>query len=66
MGAALGCAYARAERIVEAVELLERAVESRAALRAMSGHSLLLTWLSEAYLLGGRTGDRSIAPCALS
>jgi tetratricopeptide (TPR) repeat protein len=52
--AALGCAYAFAGRIAEALPLLEQAEQSGAAMGQMGGHALRVGYLSEAYLLAGR------------
>jgi tetratricopeptide (TPR) repeat protein len=52
--AALGCAYAFAGRVAEAVPLLEQAEQQGAALKIVGGQSLLLGYVSEAYLLAGR------------
>ena len=51
---ALGCAYAFAGRIAEALPLLEQAEQSGAALGTMGGHALRVSYMSEAYLLAGR------------
>jgi tetratricopeptide (TPR) repeat protein len=48
---ALGCAYAFAGRIAEALPLLEQAEQRGAALGTMGGQSLRVGYLSEAYLL---------------
>jgi tetratricopeptide (TPR) repeat protein len=50
---ALGCAYAFAGRVAEALPLLEQAEQGGAALGTMGGHSLRLSYVSEAYLLAG-------------
>jgi class 3 adenylate cyclase/tetratricopeptide (TPR) repeat protein len=52
--AALGCAYACAGRVVEALPLLEQAEQSGAAMGTMGGHALRVGYVSEAYLLAGR------------
>jgi class 3 adenylate cyclase/tetratricopeptide (TPR) repeat protein len=52
--AALGCAYALAGRVTEALPLLEQAEQSGAAMGQMGGHALRVGYLSEAYLLAGR------------
>jgi tetratricopeptide (TPR) repeat protein len=52
--AALGCAYAFAGRVAEALPLLEQAEQRGAALGTMGGQSLRVGYLSEAYLLAGR------------
>jgi class 3 adenylate cyclase/tetratricopeptide (TPR) repeat protein len=52
--AALGCAYACAGRVAEALPLLEQAEQSGTAMGSMSGQSLLVGYASEAYLLAGR------------
>jgi tetratricopeptide (TPR) repeat protein len=44
-------------RIVEALPLLERAVEQAASMRLMERHSLQVAWLSEAYLLARRIDE---------
>ena len=51
---ALGCAYACAGRVAEALPLLEQAEQSGAVMGSMSGHSLRVIYVSEAYLLAGR------------
>jgi tetratricopeptide (TPR) repeat protein len=53
----LGAAYAFSGRVVEALTLLERAVEQATAMRHMMHQSLRVAWLSEAYLLAGRMGE---------
>jgi class 3 adenylate cyclase/tetratricopeptide (TPR) repeat protein len=52
--AALGCAYAFAGRIAEALPLLEQAEQRCAAMGTMGGHALRVGYVSEAYLLAGR------------
>ena len=52
--AALGCAYAFAGRIAEALPLLEQAEQRGAAMGTMGGHALRVGYVSEAYLLAGR------------
>jgi tetratricopeptide (TPR) repeat protein len=52
--AALGCAYACAGRIANALPLLEQAEQSGTAIGTMGGQSLLMGYVSEAYLLAGR------------
>ena len=52
--AALGCAYACAGRVAEALPLLEQAEQSGAAMGTMGGQSLRVGYVSEAYLLAGR------------
>jgi tetratricopeptide (TPR) repeat protein len=52
--AALGCAYAFAGRIAEALPLLEQADQRDAAMGRMGGHALRVGYLSEAYLMAGR------------
>ena len=51
---ALGCAYACAGRVAEALPLLEQAEQSGAAMGTMGGQSLRVGYVSEAYLLAGR------------
>jgi class 3 adenylate cyclase/tetratricopeptide (TPR) repeat protein len=51
---ALGCAYAFAGRVAEAVSLLEQAEQMGAARGTMGGQSLRVGYLGEAYLLAGR------------
>ena len=51
---ALGCAYAFAGRVAEALPLLEQAEQSGAAMGTMGGQSLRVGYVSEAYLLAGR------------
>jgi tetratricopeptide (TPR) repeat protein len=55
LASALGYAYALAARVTEALPLLEKAVELDASMGVMGGAGLILTWQSEAHLLGGRT-----------
>jgi tetratricopeptide (TPR) repeat protein len=50
---ALGCAYAFAGRVAEALPLLEQAEQRGAAMGTMGGQSLRVGYLSEAYLLAG-------------
>ena len=52
--AALGCAYACAGRVAEALPLLEQAEQRGAAMGTMGGQSLRVGYVSEAYLLAGR------------
>ena len=52
--AALGCAYACAGRVAEALPLLEQAEQRRASTGTMGGYSLRVGYVSEAYLLIGR------------
>jgi tetratricopeptide (TPR) repeat protein len=52
--AALGCAYAFAGRVAEALPLLEQAEQRGVATGTMGGQSLLVGYVSEAYLLAGR------------
>jgi tetratricopeptide (TPR) repeat protein len=51
---ALGCAYAFAGRVAEALPLLEQAEQMIAPMAAMGGQSLRVGYVSEAYLLAGR------------
>jgi tetratricopeptide (TPR) repeat protein len=51
---ALGCAYALAGRVTEALPLLEEAEQTGAALGTTGGHALRVGYLGEAYLLAGR------------
>ncbi len=51
---ALGCAYACAGRVAEALPLLEQAEQRGAAMGTMGGQSLRVGYVSEAYLLAGR------------
>jgi tetratricopeptide (TPR) repeat protein len=51
---ALGCAYALAGRVAEALPLLEEAEQSGAAMGTMGGESLRVGYVSEAYLLVSR------------
>jgi class 3 adenylate cyclase/tetratricopeptide (TPR) repeat protein len=50
---ALGCAYACAGRVAEALPLLEQAEQSDAATGQMGSQSLRVSYVSEAYLLAG-------------
>jgi tetratricopeptide (TPR) repeat protein len=52
--AALGCAYACAGRITEALPLLEEAEQRDVAMGTTGGYALRVGYLSEAYLLAGR------------
>ena len=52
--AALGCAYALAGRVAEALPQPEQAEQRGAAIGSMSGQSLRVGYVSEAYLLAGR------------
>jgi tetratricopeptide (TPR) repeat protein len=52
--AALGCAYACAGRVAEALPLLEQAEQRDAAMGTVGGRSLQVSYASEAYLLAGR------------
>jgi tetratricopeptide (TPR) repeat protein len=54
LASALGYAYALAARVTEALPLLEKAVELDASMGVVAGAGLILTWQSEAHLLGGR------------
>lgn len=54
---ALGCAYAFAGRVAEALPLLEQAEQRGAAMGSISGQSLRVGYVSEAYLLAGRTQE---------
>jgi tetratricopeptide (TPR) repeat protein len=54
---ALGCAYAFAGRIAGALPLLELAEQLVAPIAAMGGQSLRVGYLSEAYLLAGRSEE---------
>jgi class 3 adenylate cyclase/tetratricopeptide (TPR) repeat protein len=51
---ALGCAYALAGRVAEALPLLEQTEQRGAAMGATGGQSLRVGYVSEAYLLAGR------------
>jgi tetratricopeptide (TPR) repeat protein len=51
---ALGCAYACAGRVTEALPLLEQAEQRGAETGTMGGQSLRVGYVSEAYLLAGR------------
>jgi tetratricopeptide (TPR) repeat protein len=55
--ASLGLAYATDRRPAEAFPLLERTLERLTSTQMMIYQSLLLTSLSESYLLAGRTDD---------
>jgi tetratricopeptide (TPR) repeat protein len=52
--AALGCAYACAGRVAEALLLLEEAEQTVAAMGSLGSHSLRVGYWSEAYLLADR------------
>jgi tetratricopeptide (TPR) repeat protein len=67
--AALGCAYALAGRVAEALPLLEQAEQRGAAMGTMGGQSLWVGYVSEAYLLAGRmegAGQRAERALALA
>jgi tetratricopeptide (TPR) repeat protein len=51
---ALGCAYAFAGRVAEALLLLEQVEQTGTAMGTMGGQSLWVVYVSEAYLLAGR------------
>jgi class 3 adenylate cyclase/tetratricopeptide (TPR) repeat protein len=51
---ALGCAYALAGRVVEALPLLEEAEQTGDTMATMGGQSLRVSYVSEAYLLASR------------
>jgi tetratricopeptide (TPR) repeat protein len=53
----LGVVNALLGRLDEALPLLERAAAEAASMSRLSGHSLRLTHLGEAYLLAGRADD---------
>jgi tetratricopeptide (TPR) repeat protein len=53
----LGYGYALAERLAEALRLLEQAVEQAASMRFTFSQSLWIARLSEAYLLAGRMDE---------
>jgi tetratricopeptide (TPR) repeat protein len=52
--AALGCAYAGAGRVPEAMPLLEQAEQRGDAMGTMGGQALRVSYVSEAYLRAGR------------
>jgi len=52
--AAVGCAYAFAGRVAEALPLLEQAEQTGAAMGTVGSQSLRVGYVSEAYLLAGR------------
>jgi tetratricopeptide (TPR) repeat protein len=52
--AALGCAYAFAGRVAETLPLLEQEEQRDASMESLSGQSLRVGYVSEAYLLAGR------------
>jgi tetratricopeptide (TPR) repeat protein len=54
IASALGYAYALCGRVAEALPLLEQTVEPEAVVSRRRLYALWFTWLSEAYLLGGR------------
>jgi tetratricopeptide (TPR) repeat protein len=54
IAAALGCVYACAGRVAEALPLLEQAEQRDAAIGTMGGQSLRVGYMSEAYLLASR------------
>jgi tetratricopeptide (TPR) repeat protein len=53
----LGAAYAMSDRIAEALQLLEHAVNQAASMRRMVDLSLHVAWHSEVLLLANRTDD---------
>ena len=57
MAGLLGSVYAFSERLSDAVPLLEQAVQTSISLNVMVGRSLLVGFLSEAYLRAGRPED---------
>jgi tetratricopeptide (TPR) repeat protein len=57
MAGLLGSVYAFSERLSDAVPLLEQAVQTSISLNVMMGRSLLVGFLSEAYLRAGRAED---------
>jgi tetratricopeptide (TPR) repeat protein len=59
LASALGYAYALSGQVTEAMPLLEKAVELDALMGIVGGSGLILTWQSEAHLLGGRTDHAS-------
>jgi tetratricopeptide (TPR) repeat protein len=66
VAADLGAAYTLAGRAVEALPLLEQAVQQATAINVQSGQSLRVASLSEAMLLAGRPEEaQSLAPQAL-
>ena len=52
--AALGCAYACASRVAEALPLLEQAEQRGTSMGSVSGQSLRVSYVSEAYMLADR------------
>jgi tetratricopeptide (TPR) repeat protein len=54
IAAALGCAYAMAGRVVEALPLLEQTEEQDTAMGITGGQALRVGYVGEAYLLAGR------------
>jgi tetratricopeptide (TPR) repeat protein len=56
-GCSLGYAYALSGRTVEAVALLIEGVERNLAMKSQLLNALWLSWLADAYLLGGRLDD---------
>jgi tetratricopeptide (TPR) repeat protein len=60
VAAPLGVAYALAGRTIDALPLLEQAVEQAVAMGFMLHHALRVVWLSEAYLLSGRLDEAGI------
>jgi tetratricopeptide (TPR) repeat protein len=56
----LGAAYVLAGRTVEALPLLEQAVEQAVAMRFMLDHALRVVWQGEAYLVAGRLDEAGI------
>ena len=59
VSSALGYAYALSGRTVEAIRLLEEAVEGPSWTQT-EGQSLRTIWLSEGYLLAGREADARV------
>jgi tetratricopeptide (TPR) repeat protein len=53
----LGCAYAHAGRVKEAVPYLEQGVEESASLGRVAFLALSTAWLAEGYLFSGRIAD---------
>jgi class 3 adenylate cyclase/tetratricopeptide (TPR) repeat protein len=55
--ATLGAAYAQAGRLAEALPLLESVAGPAAPMTPVANHSLLVSWLGEAYLRVGRLDE---------
>jgi class 3 adenylate cyclase/tetratricopeptide (TPR) repeat protein len=60
VGAVLGVAYVRSNRVSEAIPLLEKVLETAISMGIMAGRSFFVRALADAYVVGGRI-DEGIA-----